>query len=129
MWLRTPCIAALLLSMMDLSTAAQFFIGRTSNFRSIIPLGSSDKQMARALMDEIRRYGAMDRLISDNAKAQVSARVKEILRTFCIKDWQSEPYKGNQNYAERGWKDTKTRTNNLLNMSGAPPELWLQALA
>ena len=119
---RTPAID-------DGSTAAQFFIGRTSNFRSIVPLGSSDKQMAKALMDEIRKYGAMDRLISDNAKAQISERVKEILRTFCIKDWQSEPYKGNQNYAERGWKDTKTRTNNLLNMSGAPPELWLQALA
>ena len=71
----------------------------------------------------------MDRLISDNAKAQILEQVKEILRTFCIKDWQSEQYKGNQNYAERGWKDTKTRTNNLLNMSGAPPELWLQALA
>ena len=37
--------------------------------------------------------GAMDRLISDNAKAQILDQVKEILRTFCIKDWQSEPYK------------------------------------
>ena len=33
----------------DGSTAAQFFIGWTSNFRSIVPLGSSDKQMAKAL--------------------------------------------------------------------------------
>ena len=71
---------------------------------------------------------AMDWLISDNAKAQISDQVKEILHTFCIKDWQSEPYKGNQNFVERAWKDTKTHVNNLLNMSGAPPELWLQAL-
>ena len=110
------------------STAAQFFIGRKSHFRSVTPLGSTDKHFSQALMDEIRKYGAMDRLISDNAKAQISERVREILRTFCIKDWQSEPHKGNQNFAERGWKDTKTRTNNLLNSSGAPPELWLHAL-
>jgi hypothetical protein len=39
-------------------------------------------QLAYRLMDEIRKYGAMDRLISDNAKAQISSRVKDILRTF-----------------------------------------------
>ena len=110
------------------STAAQFFVGRKSLYRSVTPCGSSDKDFARTLMDEIRKYGAMDRLISDNARAQISEQVKDILRTFCIKDWQSEPHIGNQNYAERAWKDTKTRTNNLLNTSGAPPELWLQAL-
>ena len=70
----------------------------------------------------------MDRLICDNAKAQISARVKDVLRTFAIKDWQSEPYNKNQNFAERGWRDTKRKTNNLLNFSGAPPDTWLLAL-
>jgi hypothetical protein len=112
----------------DGSTAAQFFIGRKSLFRSARPLGRSDKNFPEVLYDEIRKYGAMDKLISDNAKAQVSARVKDILRTLVIKDWQSEPYKGNQNFAERGWKDTKTKVNSLLNFSGAPPEAWLLAL-
>ena len=111
------------------SMAAQFYVGRTSHFRSVMPLGSSDKQMVRTLMDEIRKYGSMNRLVSDNARAQISARVKEILCTFCIADGQSEPYKGIQNFAERAWKDSKTRTNNLLNMSGAPPELWLLTCA
>ena len=78
-------------------------------------------------MDEIRKYGAMDRLISDNARARLSEQVKDILRTFCIKDWHSKPHIGNQNFAERAWRDTKTRTNNLLNMCGAPPEIWLLA--
>ena len=112
----------------DGSTAAQFFIGRKSQFRTVSPMGPSDKNFPNALMDQIRRYGAMDRLVSDNARAEISARVKEILRTLVIDDWQSEPYKGNQNYSERGWRDTKTRTNNLLNFSGAPPEVWLLAL-
>ena len=53
-------------------------------------------------MDEIRKYGAMDKLTSDNAKAEISARVKDVLRTLNIKDWQSEPYKGNQNFANEG---------------------------
>ena len=112
----------------DGSTAAQFFIGRKSHFRSVRSLGRSDKNFPEALYDEVRKYGAMDKLISDNAKAQVSARVQDILRTFAIKDWQSEPYKGNQNFAERGWKDTKTKVNSLLNASGAEPEAWLLAL-
>jgi hypothetical protein len=112
----------------DGSTAAQFFIGRKSHFRSVSPLGRSDKNFPQVLYDEIRRYGAMDKLISDNAKAQISERVQDILRTFAIKDWQSEPYKGNQNFAERGWRDTKTKVNSLLNVSGADPEAWLLAL-
>ena len=109
------------------STAAQIFVGRKSHFRSIVPCGSTDKHFAKTLMDEIRKYGAMDRLISDNARAQLSEQVKDILRTFCIKDWHSEPHIGNQNFAERAWRDTKSRTNNLLNVSGAPPEIWLLA--
>jgi hypothetical protein len=44
------------------STAAQFFIGRKSNFRSARRLGSSDKDFVHTLMDEIRKYGAMDKL-------------------------------------------------------------------
>jgi len=45
-----------------------------------------------------------------------------------VKDWQSEPYNKNQNYAERGWRDSKAHVNNLLNYTGAPAEAWLLAL-
>ena len=110
------------------STAAQFFIGRSSMFRTARRLGSSDKSFANTLSDEIRKYGAMDKLVSDNAKAEISEKVKDILRTFAIDDWQSEPYKGNQNFAERGWRDTKTKVNSLLNSSGAPAAAWMLAL-
>ncbi|MCA1807790.1 MAG: hypothetical protein LC687_08095, partial [Actinobacteria bacterium] len=110
------------------STAAQFFIGRKSHYRTARSLGSSDRDFAKTLMDEIRKYGAMDKLVSDNAKAEISERVKEILRTFAIDDWQSEPYKGNQNFAERGWRDTKRKVNSLLNLSGADPAAWMLAL-
>ena len=112
----------------DGSTAAQFYIGRKSHFRTALPLGKSDKNFPATLLDTIRRYGAMDVLVSDNAKAEISERVKDILRTFAIKDRQSEPYNGNQNFAERGWRDTKRKVNILLNISGAPAKAWLLAL-
>ena len=70
----------------------------------------------------------MDVLISNNAKAEISERVKDILRTFMIKDWQSEAYNKNQNFAERGWQDTKAKANALLNWCNAPKNCWLLAL-
>ena len=112
----------------DGSTACQFFIGRKSVYRTVYPLGTSDKQFPRTLMDEIRRYGCMDVLVSDNAKAEIGNKVKEILRQYCIDDYQSEPYKGNQNFAERGWMDTKIKVKIVMNYSNAPGECWLLCL-
>jgi hypothetical protein len=110
------------------STVAQFFIGRSPMFRTAKRSGSSDKSFVNTLSDKVRKYGAMDKLVSDNAKAEISEKVKDILSTFAIDDWQSEPYKGNQNFAERGWRDTKTKVNSLLNSSGAPAAAWMLAL-
>ena len=112
----------------DGSLAAQLFVGRKSRFQSIHPCGDSDAQFVKTLLDEIRRYGAMDVLVSDRAKAEISAKVKEVLRTMVIDDWQSEPHNKNQNYCERVWQTTQRMGNVILNQSGAPKELWLQAL-
>ena len=48
-----------------------------SNF--VIPCRLSDKDFAKTLMDWIRKYGVMEMLISDNARAQTSECVKDIL--------------------------------------------------
>ena len=93
----------------DGSTAAQIFIGRTLRYRTLRPAGTSDASYARNLMDEIRKLGAMNRIDSDNAKAQVSKRAMDIMRLFAIDDRHSEPHKGNQNPAELGWRDTKSK--------------------
>ena len=60
---------------------------------------------------------------------KLSQRVRDIYRTFAIDDKQSEPHVPNQNFVERGWRDTKTITNNLLNRSNAPANTWLLALS
>ena len=64
-------------------------------------------------------------LISDRAQAEVSKRVKDILRSFVINNWQSEPHYQHQNYAERIYQEGKKFSNCILNWSGAPPEAWL----
>ena len=57
----------------------------------------------------------MDILISDRAQAEISNRVKDILRTYVIKDWQSEPHQQQQNYSERAYQDVKRHTNWVMN--------------
>ena len=112
----------------DGSTAAQLFVGRKSGFLAVESLGSSDKRFPVALMNHTRRYGAMDLLISDNAKAEISQRVQEILGTMGINSWTSEAENKNLNFAERAWRDVKRMVEQLLNYSNAPAWCWLLAL-
>ena len=72
----------------------------------------------------------MDMLISDNAKAQISDKIMEILGTLTIdnRTSDSEPNNKNQNFAERGYRDIKCMAERLLDMSGAPNYCWLLAL-
>jgi hypothetical protein len=112
----------------DGSTAAQLFIGRKSGFSAPEGLGHTDKRYPSALMNHIRKYGAMDQIISDNAKAQISRRVEEILNMLQIKDHTSEPHNKNLNFAERVWRDIKRGTETTLNFSNAPQYTWLLAL-
>ena len=99
----------------------QFYVGRRSYYMSAHGM-LTDGDFVGSLEDEIRYRGAMDLLISDMAKAEISARVRAILRAFQIKDWQSEPHHQNQNIAERYIQELKKYCNWVLNTSGAPPE-------
>ena len=62
----------------------------------------------------------MDKLISDCAKAEMSLRVQQILRTSFISAWYSEPYHENQNFAENRNGTIKATTSRAMNSSGAP---------
>jgi hypothetical protein len=52
----------------------------------------TNKEFVNTLEDNIREWGAMERLISDCAKAENSNRVKQILCGLCISSWFSESY-------------------------------------
>lgn len=65
--------------------AAQVFVGRKSRVIDVYGMGS-DKEFVNTLEDVIRKRGAMDKLISDSAKVEISNRVKDILCNLIIDD-------------------------------------------
>ena len=70
---------------------AQLFVGKESLVSDIYPMRSG-KQFVNTLEDNICRHSAMDKLISDSAKNEISHKVQDILRAYNISDWQSQPH-------------------------------------
>jgi hypothetical protein len=90
-------------------TQAQIFVGRKSLVVDVYGMKTS-AQFVNTLLDNIRKRGAMDMLISDHAALEVSQRVLDVLRYYIIDNWQSEPHQQRQNFAERRWRDIKRLT-------------------
>jgi hypothetical protein len=80
------------------------------------------------LEDSIRKRGAMDKLISDYAKAKMSSRVNHILCALFIGAWYFEQYQKNQSFAENRYGTVKATTNRVMNRSGAPANTWFLAM-
>ena len=108
-------------------TCAQIYVGRNTLVTDVYGM-KSEKQFVNTLEDNIRKRGAMDKLISDRAQVEVGKRCNDILRAYCIDDWQSEPGYQHQNFAERRYNTVKSSVNGLLNRTGAPAYTWLLAL-
>ena len=103
---------------------AQVFVGRDSLVADVYPM-KSGKQFVKTLEDNIRRRGAMDKLLSDSAKTEISKKAMDILRAYHMSNWHSEPYHQNQNPAEWQYRTIKAWTNTVMNRSGAPANCWL----
>ena len=78
---------------------AQVFVARDTLVADAYPM-TTRKQFVNTLEDNIRRRGAMDKLLSDSAKTEISNKVMDIHRAYHISNWHSEPYHQNQNRAE-----------------------------
>ena len=87
----------------------------------------SDGEFVSTLEDNIRKWGAMSKLVNNRAQSELSNKVLDILRNYTIDDWQSEPYHEHQNPAERRYQTVKQHTNAVLDKSGAPPKACLLA--
>ena len=90
---------------------AQVFVGRDSLVADVC------KQFANTLEDNIRRRGAMDKLLSDSGKTKISKKVMDILRAYHISKWHFEPYHQNQNPTEWRYRTIKFWTNTVMNRS------------
>jgi len=111
----------------DGSTMAQLFIGRkllVSDAYSV----KTNAAFVNTLQAKIRLHGAMDKVISDGAEAELSDRANDILRNLCIDDWHSEAHYQHQNFAEHRWCHIKKNVEWLMNLRNCPPEAWLLTL-
>ena len=106
---------------------AQVFVGRDTVVADAYTM-KSGKQFVITLEDNIRRWGAMDKLLSDSAKTEISNKFMDILREYHISNWHSEPYHQNQNTAEWRYRTLRSWTNSVMNRSGAPANCWLLCL-
>ena len=111
----------------DGSTMAQFFCGRDALVCDAYGIKST-KQFINTLSDNIRKRGAMDTLISDGGKYEISKCVTDLLRSLFIQDYQSERYHQHQNKAENRFGLVKRYTNTVMNTSGCTACCWLLCL-
>ena len=105
---------------------AQFFCGHDTLVCDAYGIKST--KLINTLSDNIRKWGAMDILISDGGKYEISQRVTDLLRSLFIQDYQSEPYHQHQNKAENRFGLAKHYTNTVMNTSGCPAFCWLLCL-
>ena len=111
----------------DGPTMAQFFCGHDTLVCDAYGIKST-KQFINTLSDNIRKWGAMDTLISDGGKYEISQRVTDLLHSLFIQDYQSEPYHQDQNKAENCFGPAKHYTNTVMNTSGCHACCWLLCL-
>ena len=111
----------------DGSTMAQFFCGRDTLVCDAYGIKST-KQFINTLSDNIRKRGAMDTLIRDGGKYEISKQVTDLLHSLFIQDYQSEPYHQHQNKAENRFGLAKRYTNTVMITSGCPACCWLLCL-
>lgn len=105
-------------------TMAQGYVGRISMVIDIYGM-NTEAEFVNTLEDHIRERGAPDKLISDSARVEMSKRVKDILRSLQIKEWQSEPNYQHQNFFERRWQQLKHNVNWIMNWRNVDENAWL----
>ena len=111
----------------DGSTMAQFFCGHDTLVCDAYGIKST-KQFINTLSDKIRKWGAMDTLISDGGNYDISKGVTDFLHSLFIQDYQSESYHQDQNKTENCFGPAKRYTNTVMNTSGCLACCWLLCL-
>ena len=103
----------------------QIFVGMESDVCDAQGL-KSPKQFVNSLEDNIRKRGAMDKLVCD--RTEIGQCAQDILRALFILSWQSELHQQQQNPAEHKYQMLKRYTNTILSHTGAPANTWLLCL-
>ena len=109
-------------------TMVQIFTGIKSHITEAIPMDAKS-DFPESLKEFIRKWGAPNGLMSDNAWEQTSKTVIDILRHYNIgHHHKSEPKQHNQNTSERRIQDIKRSTDTAMDRTNTPAFLWLLCL-
>ena len=111
----------------DGSTMAQFFVGKGTLLCDAYGI-KIQKQFINTLCDSIKTRGAMDTIITDGGKYEISKKIGDLLRSLFIEQYESEPYHQHQNKAEQCYGVVKWYINTLMNLTGASAHCWLLCL-
>ena len=79
---------------------AQFFVGKDTLVCDAYGI-KSQKQFINTLYANIKTRGAMNTIITDGGKYEISKKVADLLRSLFIKQFESAPYHQHQNKAEQ----------------------------
>ena len=96
---------------------SQFFVSKDTLVRDAYGLNT--------LYDIIKSRGAMNTIIADGGKYEISKKVADLLRSLFIKQYESEPYHQHQNKAQQCYGVVKRCINTLMNLTGARAHCWL----
>ena len=107
-------------------TMMQIFLGLTSGATYGYPM-KAESEYPQTLEDHIRKVGAPNMIISDNAKAEIYGKAKELQRMYNIDGGTSEAYYQHQNPAERKMQDVKRTMNGVMDRNSTPKWWWLLA--
>jgi len=105
---------------------AQIF-SSSSGCVAIYPM-KRESQFPDILLEEIKSHGAPKQIVSDNANAEISTKVKNVLNQYMIRQGTTEPHSPWQNRAERAIQSIKYTARRLMRENSAPANLWDYAL-
>ena len=111
----------------DGSTMAQFFVSKDTLVCDAYGI-KSQKQFINMLYHNIKSRGAMNTIIPDGGKYEISKKVADLLRSLFIKQYESEPYHQHQIRAEQCYGVVKRYINTLMNLTEVPAHCWLLCL-
>ena len=114
----TDYVYADVLAVDDGSMGAQIFVGMGSEVCDTQGL-KSPKQFVNSLEDNIRKCGAMDKLVSDRVQMEIGQHEQDILQALFISSWQSKPHQQQQNLAECKCQMLRRYANTTLSHTGA----------
>jgi hypothetical protein len=106
---------------------AQVFFGMTSKMLYVAGM-KTESEFPDVYLDFIRQRGIPSALRRDNAKSEMSHRVRQIHRDLVIADQWTEPHSPWQNPAELNCvKYLKSHAQVILDRTGVPDTLWFLA--